>query len=520
MPHVNRIVLLALCSIAALDAQPLSDSLSVRLSAIRSKFSMAGLSVAVFRDTSVIASAGAGTADIARNLAVTDSTMYRIASISKTVAATALMQLYEQGKFQLDDDVNSAIGFSLRNPNYPSDPITFRMLLSHTSGIVDGTGYDGFLSATASATIPSIASVLVPGGTNYTADTWLKKRPGTYFTYTNLGFGVIGTLVERLSGERFDRYCLDHILRPLGLEASFNVSDLRNINNLAVLYRTSGSQWVPQADNYQGIKPAQRDLSGYVIGSNGALFGPQGNLRISARHLAKLMLARMNGGIVNGVRILNDSTAQLMNTPMWTYNGTNGNNYYGLFRCWGLGTQITTNTAGGDIVIAGRTMGGHPGEAYGLISDAYYDLKKNGIGLVFITNGKDGAYAFGTTTAFYTVEEAVFAAVNDLLKSAPAAVGSGSEGRGPSFELYQNYPNPFNPSTTIEYSVPAIRSGNDITLKVFDILGKEVATLAQGPRQSGRHAVTFEGTSLASGMYVCQLYAGSSVERRRMLLLK
>ncbi len=520
MKFVKNILLISFCFIIVVDAQLLNDSLSQRLNAIRTKYSLAGLSVSVFRNTTILATGSSGLADVARSLPVTDSTLYRIASISKTVAATALMQLYEQGKFKLDDDVNSFIGFSLRNPNFPNDAVTFRMILSHTAGIVDGTGYDGFLSATSTNPIPLISSVLVPFGTYYTSDMWLNKKPGTFFTYTNMGFGVVGTLVERISGERFDQYCRNHIFLPLGLDASFNLNDLRNINNLAALYRTSGGQWVAQADNYKGVKPAPRDLSSYTIGSNGSLFGPQGNLRISAKDLAKFMIARMNGGIVNGVRILNDSTAQLMNTPVWTYNGTNGDNYYGLFRCWGLGTHITTNTAKGDIVINGRNMAGHPGEAYGLISDAYYDVSKNGIGLVFMTNGKDGAYAFGTNSSFYTVEEAVFAAVNDLLKSFPASVKGESQLMLPTIELHQNYPNPFNPETTIEYSVPTVKNGSAVVLKVFDLLGKEVATLVNGRQESGRYSVKFDGESLSGGMYLCQLGVGNTFETKRMMLLK
>ncbi len=505
---------------ALVSAQSLNDSLSQRLNAIKTKYKLAGLSVTVFRNENILAAGSAGLADVSRSFPITDSTMYRIASISKTVAATALMQLYEQGRFKLDDDVNSALGFSLRNPNYPNDAITFRMILSHTAGLTDGSGYDGFLSATGSSVIPPISSLLIPSGSHYTSDMWLNKKPGTYFTYSNISFGVVGTLVERISGERFDLYCRDHLFRPLGLDASFNVSALRNINNLAVLYRTSGGQWVAQTDNYKGVPPAPRDLSGYVIGSNGSLFGPQGNLRISAKDLAKFMIARMNGGIVNGVRILNDSTAALMNTPVWTDNGLNGNNYYGLFRSWGLGTHITTNTANGDILFGGKIMAGHPGEAYGLISDAYYELKKNGVGFVFMTNGKDGAYAFGTASAFYTVEEAVFAAVNEFLNSVPLSVRSEPRMLSPTLELQQNFPNPFNPATTIEYSLPSSKINHHVVLKVYDVLGNDVATLVNERKSSGKYSVTFDAASLSSGVYFSQLHIGGLVVTRRMLLLK
>ena len=170
---------------SVVSAQLLNDSLSQRLNAIKNKFKLAGLSVTVFRNEDIVASGSAGHADISRSLPITDSTTYRIASISKTVAATALMQLYEQGRFKLDDDVNSALGFSLRNPNYPNDAITFWMVLSHTAGLTDGSGNDGFLSATGSSVIPPISSLLIPSGSHYTSDMWLSKKPGTYFTYSN-----------------------------------------------------------------------------------------------------------------------------------------------------------------------------------------------------------------------------------------------------------------------------------------------------------------------------------------------
>lgn len=518
MRTVTRIVVLIMLILVSGSAQSsLDDSLCARLSTIRSKFSLAGISVSVIRQGKILATGSAGLADIARSIPITDSTTYRVASISKTVAATALMQLYEQGNFKLDDDVSTALGFTLRNPYYPSDTITFRMVLTHTAGIRDGSKYDGFLAATSSASIPPISSVLVAGGTHYASDVWLNKRPGTYFTYTNLGFGVIGTLVERLSNERFDRYCVKHIFEPLGVDAGFSVQDLRNMNNLAVLYRTSGSEWVPQLDNYLGVRPAPRDLSSYIIGSNGSLFGPQGNLRISAKDLALFMIARSNGGVVNGKRILNVPTAILMNTPFWTYNGSNGDNYYGLFRRWGLGTHLTTNTAMGDIVVAGKAMAGHPGEAYGLISDAYVDLG-NTFGIVFITNGKDGSYAFGSKSAFYDVEEDVFAAAYDLINTAPLSVPASKGALPTSPQLRQNYPNPFNPSTTIEFSVA---QNSRTVLQVFSLLGQPVSTLFDGHADAGRvYTVPFSGGGLASGTYITQLEQNGVRIRNRMVLIK
>ncbi|HAP34407.1 MAG TPA: hypothetical protein DCQ28_00110, partial [Bacteroidetes bacterium] len=470
------------------------------------------------RNNAIFATGSAGFSDIARSIPVTDSTTYRIASISKTVAATALMQLYEQGKFKLDDDISSTIGFTLRNPNYPNDPITYRMVLSHTATVQDGSGYNKFLSATSSNPPPLISSVLVSNGAYYSSDMWLNRKPGTYFTYTNMGFGIVGTLVEKISGERFDLYCKKHIFDPLGLEASFNVDDLHNLNNLAVLYRTSGGQWMAQADNYKGIFPTPRDYSNYVIGSNGSVFGPQGNLRVSAKDLSKFMIARMNGGVYKGVSVLNDSTATLMNTPVWTFNGSNGDNYYGLFRSWGLGTHITTNATNGDIVVSGKIMAGHPGEAYGLISDAYCEAKNNEFGIVFITNGKDGAYAFGSKSAFYEVEEAVFSTVYNFIQTIPTSIDFKKSELNPRYELNQNYPNPFNPSTNIEFSVP--ENGHAV-LKIFSSIGQEIVTLYNGEVEGKQnYQLRFIASTQSSGVYFSQLEYGGSVQRKKILLIR
>ncbi len=389
----------------------LAQSYHEKLNTIAAENNLIGMSVAVVCNGTVSDIHHVGLSDITRSIAVTDSTMYRVASISKSVTASALMKLFEQGFFLLDDNISDYLGFNIHNPNYPTEPITFRMILSHTSGLQDGTGYSYFLQATASQTPPPpISSLLVPGGTFYTSDMWLQKYPGSWFNYANINFGVAATLIERISGIRFDIFTRDSILLPLEIKGSFNVSDIENINNVAVLYRNS----VPQADNYQGIPPIPVNLTGYLIGTNGMIFSPQGGLRISALDLCKFMVMQAQQGVFNNTRILDSSTVALMQAIQWDYNGANGNNYYNLFRRWGLGFHLTTNTPGGDIVFDGVPMTGHPGEAYGLISDMYFEKEKV-FGLVFITNGYSGStgYLHGNYSAFYLPEEAVFTAIRD-----------------------------------------------------------------------------------------------------------
>lgn len=139
------IVLAFLCSLKSL-AQSYYETLDSM--ALENK--LIGMSVAVVCNGTVTDVHHYGLSDITRNIPVTDSTMYRVASVSKSVTASALMKLFESGYFSLDEDISDYLGFNIKNPNYPEEPITFRMILSHTSGLQDGTGYSYFLQATAS----------------------------------------------------------------------------------------------------------------------------------------------------------------------------------------------------------------------------------------------------------------------------------------------------------------------------------------------------------------------------------
>lgn len=353
-----------------------------------------------------------------QQLPITNETVFRIASISKSLASLGLLKLYDQKKFKLDDDVSKTLGFPLRNPNFPEIPITFRMILSHTSSIVDGSGYDKFLSATYKETpITPISSVLLATGSYFTADMWLNKKPGTFFTYCNLNFGLVGTLIEKLSDERFDIYIKKEILQPLKINSGFNIQDVANVENIAVLYRKENEVWTPQKDDYKGIRPAATNLNDYKIGTNGSYFGPQGGLRCSAHDLGKFLKFLKSDG-KSSPKLLSKKTLTEAKKQQWIYVNDNGDNYDGFFKSYGLGLHQTNTTASdfmGDPKIFGKFIG-HAGDAYGLISDAYISEKQN-FGFVLITNGCFGPFVKGKTTSFYKFEEDTIALlIADFLK--------------------------------------------------------------------------------------------------------
>ncbi|MFN8254311.1 MAG: serine hydrolase domain-containing protein [Bacteroidales bacterium] len=367
---------------------------------------LAGMSVVVVKNNSIKDIFHYGYSNLENKKALNDSSMFRIASISKTFTATAIMLLYEKKLLNLDEDISNYLGYKVSNPYYPDKKITCRMLLSHTSGLQDSTAYENFLMTSYRQTPPpKMHELFTEGEQFYAKNIFMNKEPGTYFTYCNLNFAVIGTIVEKISRERFDIYVKKNILNPLGIKGSFNVQDIEKIENIAVLYRNSE----PQADNYSSIRPIPRDLSKYTPGDNAIIFGPQGGLRISAKELCKWMMMLMNYGTLENVKILDSATVALMENVQWKYNGNNGDNYHNLFNAWGLGIHLLTNTPGGDMVFKEMNMCGHAGDAYGLISDMYFDKEKK-TGIIFITNGyrTEKEFENDTNSAFYKPEKEVF----------------------------------------------------------------------------------------------------------------
>lgn len=371
----------------------------------------------------------------ARSLPVTPETKFRIASISKTVTTLAVMQLVERGLLALDADVSEVLGWSLRNPHWPETPITTRMLLTHTSSLRDGEVYT-FPLATSLAEVFQPASPFYAEGAHFAASSPNADRaPGRFFTYCNLGFGIMGALIERLSSVRFDQYVDRHVLAPLAVDASFNVRNLsdQGIRNLAALYRRqrngvwdASAPWVVQVDDLRGVRPpALAGLEAYQPGANGTIFSPQGGLRISARDLVEVMKVFLEGGQGKYGRILQPATVQQILTEQWRFDPTigNGDPYGGLMRAWGLGLHHLTNAPAdgygpSDCLLpsAGPQLWGHLGDAYGLLSAMLFDPMRDA-GFVYIIGGVgcDPESYKGEYSAFYRWEEALQCAIIEAL---------------------------------------------------------------------------------------------------------
>ena len=317
------------------------------------------------------------------NLPVTSDSRFRVASISKVFTATGYMQLVEEGKINLDEDVSRYLGFTLRNPSYPNKAITSRMLLSHTSSIRDyPTPYVPFKS--------NVKSFFT------SADCWTKsKAPGSYFSYCNLNFVLLATIMEKVSGQRFDKYITKKVLKPLDIKGSFNLRDFSDsdLQKMGTLYRkTKGEsgRYYAQIDDRPIDLPSASMLSSYRPGTNAGIFSPQGGLRISPEELGHMLEMLLNRGKYKGREILKSATVQLMEKPVWNYtpaqpNGDINNDAiesYGLALQYFSGsgsTKPAPNRPDFDLV-------GHLGEAYGFIGGLMWQPGTRN-GFIFLQNG-------------------------------------------------------------------------------------------------------------------------------------
>lgn len=365
---------------------------------------------AAFDREGVRRSGAAGVADRRSGRRLTVDDPARVASVSKLIVALGVMRLVEQGRIELDTDVSRWLGWELRNPAFPKVPITLRTLLSHTSGLQDaGEAY------------------VIPFGRTLRgaiADPRVFDRdhvPGTYFRYANLNFPVVASALEQATGERFDRLIHRLVMAPLGLDACFNwtmCSDAK-VARAVTLYRPDGDVAL---DDLQGARPAcpvfRADgiacaLDDYMIGTNGALFSPQGGFRASVNDLAVIGRLLLNRGRHEGRTFLSEASIETVLRPIWTFDGSNGDTSGGAYCAYGLAAQSLPAGAAGchDDLFGGRAGVGHAGEAYNLRSGLWIDPQR-GVGIAYFAPNNPADPPRGRT-AFRAVEEWLAAKIDD-----------------------------------------------------------------------------------------------------------
>lgn len=359
LTHLKYLFVFFLVSAVSLSSlgQTNTAKAEADIESIMKKMDAVGLSVAVVKKGKLIYTHSFGLKDRESNTPLKDSDIFRIASISKSFSATSIMQLVEAGKLSLEDDFSDLVGFKVRNPKFPNTVITLKMVMSHTSSINDRQGYFNL-------------DVINPEKGANPEKCYNNYEPGKGYQYCNLNYNMVGAVIEKRSGERFDTYVKNHVLKPLGLYGGYCVDSL-DASRFVTLY-----EFDPATKKYTASPSAytarSEEIKNYVIGQSTPVFSPTGGMKISATDLAKTMIMHMNYGKSNGVRIISKKSSKLMQTKIADEEG------YGLAL-----TNLTD-------LIQGKHMVGHTGSAYGLYSAMFFQPKEK-FGIVIICNGANGA---------------------------------------------------------------------------------------------------------------------------------
>jgi CubicO group peptidase (beta-lactamase class C family) len=332
--------------------------MKARVAAILNRHPAIGLAVGVVRDGRLQFFHGHGVADIASSTPITEATVFRIGSITKTFTAIAVMQLWERGLVDLDAAANDYLrAYRLIPARASFRPATLRHLLTHTAGLPElvypWRAFKPVLGETVrfGQRVPMLAEF-------YRGGLHLVAEPGTRHTYSNHGFATLGQIVEDVSGQPLDRYFRDHIFKPLGMEQTDLVRSDRVTPRLATGH----------ALRSDGPHPAS-DCDLVTVGA--------GSIYSTTRDMARYVVALLGGGSGEHGSVLEPGTLASMFAPHYQPDP----------RVPGVGLAFFRGDAGGHLVVE------HDGLMPGFSSQMSV-APDDGVGVVAFTNGARGAKAW------------------------------------------------------------------------------------------------------------------------------
>jgi CubicO group peptidase (beta-lactamase class C family) len=352
-----------------------AGSVDALVERVRTDLGMPGIQVAVVSDGHVAWAKAYGRAVIAPlpERAMRDDTVLELASISKEIVAVAFMQEVEAGRFGLDDDINAALPWPVRNPHFPGTPITWRMVLSHTSSIADDPRAFNSFTMGSDSPVPLadlMRDLYAPTGRYNGNVTFLQSEPGSTFLYSTTAVSLAAYAIELAAGRAYHEVVRERIFEPIGMDsASYFMSDFPQAV-LAVGYTCD-----PVGPKFQCDAPG--DPQGSVLDQQHSVPQyPALLLRSSAAEYGKFMAMIMNGGKGGDSAVLSStSVRQLLEPqPLQTdYGAQQGLVFFGI---------STTNGRSESI------LWGHGGLDLGVATAAFFDVNA-GVGVVVLGNAQN-----------------------------------------------------------------------------------------------------------------------------------
>lgn len=270
-----------------------------------------GLGACLIKDEKVVWENYYGYSDLEKKIPLDRENIFPLMSLSKTVTAFALIMLYEKGLLDLDEDINKYMPFNVRNPNYPDIPITFRMLLNHTAGFEDVTptglkipknvGRPPSSIGDSNITLDDyIKDLFTSEGKYYSIEYFSSSEPGTKYSYSNIGYSLIGYLVEKIANQNFSAFCKEKIFNPLNMKnTGWHLKDV-DTAKVIFTYNFSPQDTIP---NYKKVKH---------FGEPGY---PAGMLRTTMNDFTKFIGMILNKGQFANSQLFTRETIDLILSP-------------------------------------------------------------------------------------------------------------------------------------------------------------------------------------------------------------
>ena len=357
MKRLCALLLACLCLFSSAMAQESTPEKA--LNAVFKRYATMGGAVVVFQNGRVTYTHTYGVRKIGGE-PVTEDTLFQVGSISKMVSNIALMQLLAEKGISLETEIGDLLGYPVRNPAFPDDPVTLRQLMSHTAGLRDSGDYQ-----LAIAGHPVPLEKMFSSRAQYTF--YEGIRPGSRREYSNLGGGLIGCLIEKLSGQTLDDCITQRVFAPLGITAAYQPARFAEGAPFADLYHMPERYSAKVLGNDKTLVTEPDPETHYTFTG--------GKLIISAPDLCKLLILLCDGGVYENTRILSESAVAAITTRQDGIGSVDCDTGHGLFMNIILNDQVE-----------GRTMYGHGGKANGMLCAAYFDPTDR-TGVVMLTNG-------------------------------------------------------------------------------------------------------------------------------------
>ncbi len=290
---------------------------------------------------------------------VTADSYFRCASVTKLVTGIGIMKMMDEGLIDVDEDISTYLGYTVRNKRFMDTPITLRHLMSHTAGMVENSSF-----SSKSSILSDMINVEKKAGSNFKR----KVKPGSEYTYSNFGAGITGAVVEAVTGKDVSTFMREFLFAPLNIDAAYSVTQLESPDDICATYKKDGSLYAA---------PSYMLRQEYIAEANPDIHYRTtiGSLQIRPRDLAKLGIAICGDGTVDGVRVLSEEAIAMMRAEhSEETDGITSDSPYSFF------------TIRQDTLFEGRRVYGHQGTDEGVVCNLYVEPESELV-IVVMTNG-------------------------------------------------------------------------------------------------------------------------------------